>query len=225
MCIIMEKTDKLIIVGDSAFAEIAYEYFTHDSNYNVIAFSVEKAYLKKKELFGLPIVPFEKIESIYNVEEHKIFVAITYRGMNRLRTRLYQEAKTKGFSIASYVSSNAFVWHNVTIGENCFIFEDNVIQPFVSIGNNVIIWSGNHIGHHSTVSDNCFIASHLVISGYVLVHENCFLGVNATISNNLTIAKDSLVGAGALIVRDTEEGKTYFGPRASVAKKKSLEYL
>ena len=33
----MEKKHKLIIVGDSAFAEIAYEYFTHDSEYEVVA--------------------------------------------------------------------------------------------------------------------------------------------------------------------------------------------
>lgn len=92
--------------------------------------------------------------------------------MNRVRTRLYREAKAKEFSIASYVSSKAFVWRNVEIGENCCIFEDNVIQPFVNIGNNVIIWSGNHVGHHSVIKDRCFIASYVVISGFVDAYES-----------------------------------------------------
>lgn len=145
--------------------------------------------------------------------------------MNRVRTRLYSEAKAKGFSIASYVSSKAYVWRNVEIGENCFIFEDNVIQPFVKIGNNVIIWSGNHVGHHSVIKDHCFIASHVVISGFVEIGEYCFLGVNATIANNLKIAKNCLIGASAIILRDTEEGKVYGSKMSEPKKYTSFEYF
>ena len=39
----MERSKKIIIVGTSAFAEIAYEYFQYDSEYEVVAFSVEQA--------------------------------------------------------------------------------------------------------------------------------------------------------------------------------------
>ena len=52
------------------------------------------------------------------------------------------------------------------MGDNCFIFEDNTVQPFVTLGNNLVLWSGNHIGHHSTLRDHCFISSHVVISGF-----------------------------------------------------------
>ena len=50
-------------------------------------------------------------------------------------------------------------------GDNCFILEDNTVQPFVTIGNNVTLWSGNHIGHDSVIEDDCFISSHVVVSG------------------------------------------------------------
>ena len=207
----MPKESKIIIVGEGPFAEIAYEYFTHDTSYEVVAFSAEKDYIKKSTLFNKPVVEFEKIERSYPPEKYKIFVAITYGQLNRLRTRLYKNSKKKGYQVVSYVSSRAFVWKNVEIGENCFIFEDNTIQPFVKIGNNVIFWSGNHIGHHSVIKDNCFISSHVVISGFCEVGENCFFGVNCTLGNNLKIAKDCVIGAGALILKDTEEGKSYRG--------------
>ncbi|MBA7497333.1 UDP-3-O-(3-hydroxymyristoyl)glucosamine N-acyltransferase [subsurface metagenome] len=203
------KKEKLIIVGDSAFAQIAYEYFTHDSPYKVVAFSVEKDFLKKKELFGLPIIPFEELENLYDPSKYKVFIAIIYTQLNRLRTRLYKETKNKGFSLVSYVSSKAFVWRNVEIGENCFIFEDNTIQPFVKIGNNVILWSGNHIGHHSIIKDNCFFSSHVVVSGFCEVGKYCFLGVNATIANNIKIAENCFIGASAIILKDTEKDKIY----------------
>lgn len=209
---------KLIIVGDGETAELAYEYFTHDSPHEVVAFSVEREYAKRDNLFSLPVVYFEDIEKSYGVEEFQVFVAISYTRLNRVRARLYREAKQKGYSIASYVSSRAFVWRNVEIGENCFILENNVLQYAVKIGNNVVLWSGNHIGHQTIIRDNAFISSHVVVSGYCEVGENCFLGVNSCIANNVKIAKDCLIGMGAVVNRDSQERKVYVGSPAKPIK-------
>lgn len=200
---------KLVIIGAGETAAIAYEYFTHDSNYAVAGFSVERAYLDATEFYGLPVVPFEELTDAYPPAEYDAFVAVSSTSMNRIRTKLYRAAKEKGYRCASYVSSRAFVWHNAKIGENCFIFEDNTIQPFVTIGNNVVLWSGNHIGHNTVIRDNCFIASQAVVSGYCNIGENCFLGVNSTIINNINVARDCFIGAGALVQKDTEEGRVY----------------
>ena len=156
---VVETKKELIIIGAGAFAEIAYEYFTYDSDYKVVAFSVEKEFMDKTEFHGLPVVPFEELEKQYPAQDFYFFAALIYTQMNRARTRLYEAAKLKGYKPASYISSRAFVWKNAKIGEHCFIFEDNTIQPFVEIGDNVILWSGNHIGHHSVVKKNCFIFS------------------------------------------------------------------
>jgi sugar O-acyltransferase (sialic acid O-acetyltransferase NeuD family) len=202
---------KLVIIGDSAFAEIACEYFTHDSPYEVAGFSVEREYLKRTMLNGLPVVPFEEIEQHFSPDECSFFAAVVYTDGNRLRERLYREAKAKGFAAASYVSSHAFVWRNCEIGEHCFIFENNVVQPFVRLGDNVVLWSGNHIGHHSRVDDHCFVASHVVVSGFCEIGSSCFLGVNATVANNVRIARNAVVGAGALVMSDVDEGRTVVG--------------
>jgi len=218
-----EKQNKLIIIGEGETANIAYEYFTFDSNYEVVAFSVEKKYLKRNELYGLPVVPFEELEKIYNPDHHKVFVAISYIQLNRIRTRLYREAKRKGFELASYVSSKAFVWRNVEIGENCFIFENNVIQYSVKIGNNVILWSGNHIGHQTVIKDNVYVASHVVVSGFCEIGENSFLGVNCCLNDKIKIAADCVIGSGAVLIRDTDQYGVYVGNPAMKSKKSSFE--
>lgn len=205
----MIKNKNLIIVGDSAFSQIAYEYFQYDSEYDVIAFSVERDYLSKDEMFGLPVVSFEELQNFYNPSTHEVFVATTYTKLNRLRTRLASEVKAMGYRLASYISPHAFVWKNVQIGEHCFIFENNTLQPFVKICNNVILWSGNHIGHHSIIRNNCFISSHVVISGYCDIGENCFIGVNATLSNNVILSKDNWIGPNVLITKSTVPGALY----------------
>ena len=219
------KSKKLIILGDSAFAEVAYECFTHDSEYEVVGFAVEAAYIKKDELFGLPIIPFEQIEDHFNPGAVEFYAALVYSELNRLRTRLYQMAKTKGYRPASYISSRAFVWHNVELGEHCFIFEDNTVQPFVKVGNNVVIWSGNHIGHHSIVQDNCFIASHAVVSGFCDIGRNTFIGVNATLANNVSIGEDNWIGIGVTIVRSTESNQLFKGVQPEHAKISALRFF
>ena len=214
---------KLVLVGDSLFAEIAYEYFTHDSPYDVVAFAVERDYRKRDELFGLPVVDFESLAERYPPGDHSVHVALVYTQLNRLRTRLVAAARELGYPLASYVSSKAFVWRNVELGEHCFIFENNVVQPFVRLGDNVVLWSGNHIGHHSRIRDNVFVSSHVVVSGSVDVGENSFLGVNSTLVNDITIGRDTWLGPQVTITRDTPPGSVYRPARSELRDKSSYE--
>lgn len=207
----IEKTKKLIVVGDSAFAQIAFEYFTVDTQYEVVAFAVEREYLTRTELFELPVVAFEDLPVLYPPGAYSFFAALVYTDGNRLRARLFRAAKQMGYLPASYVSPRAFVWRNVELGEHVFVFEDNVIQPFVRIGDNVVLWSGNHVGHHSSIGSDTFLSSHVVISGFVNVGEAAFLGVNSTIVNNVDIGDRCTLGAGALVLRDVPDGATVIG--------------
>jgi sugar O-acyltransferase (sialic acid O-acetyltransferase NeuD family) len=221
----MKTGSKLVIIGDGEFARIAHEYFTHDSPHTVVGFAVERDFLKSREYLDLPVVPFEELENHFSPAEHKAFVAITYTQLNRVRTRLYRGVKARGFEVVSYVSSRAFVWHNVKLGENVFVFENNVIQHFAEIGNNVILWSGNHIGHRTVIEDHCYLTSHVVVSGYCRIQESSFVGVNATIADRVTVARDCFIGAGCVIGRDTQPGKIYQAPAPQIAKVGSLRFM
>lgn len=218
---------KLIIVGTGDFGEIADEYFAFTSEYAVVAFSVETRYLalEPQTFRELPIVAFEDVQDIYPPEDgYEVFVAISFSELNRLRTRLYQEAKAKGYKMASFVSPWAFVWDNVEMGEHCFIFEDNRIQPFCRIGDNVVMWSGNHIGHHTIIGNNCFISSEAVISGGCEIGDNSFIGVNATIQHGIKIGRDCIIGASALVKRDVPANTVMAGHPARLLAKRALDF-
>ena len=211
----------LVLIGAGELALIACEYFEHDSDYDVAGFSVEGQYLTQATLAGRPVVPYESLESFYPPSEFEAFVAIPASQLNRLRTRFYLDARARGYRLATYVSSRAFVWRNAEIGENSFIFENNVIQPFVRIGNNCILWSGNHVGHRTVIRDHVFVASHAVISGFCDIGESSFIGVNTTFNDHVKIAADNVIGSGALIHRDTEPGKVYVGSPAKAVPDRS----
>lgn len=208
---------KLVIVGDGEFAEIAYEYFTHDSPHDVVAFAVERDYLTKSELFGLPVMSIDELPAAHPPADHLVFVAVTHTQLNRVRTRLVGQMRAMGYACATYVSSRAFVWHNVEVGANCFIFEGNVLQHHVKVGDNVILWSGNHIGHRAKVDDNCFFSSHVVVSGYARIGASCFMGVNSTIGDKVTIGADVVVGAGAVVLKDVADRQIMRGNPAVAA--------
>lgn len=199
---------KVVLFGIGQIAEVAHFYLMNDSEHEVVAFTVDKEYMKEDMFKGLPVVPFEEIEKIYPPDKYKMSIPISYKKMNKIRAEKYYEAKKKGYTFITYISSKA-TYYGTPVGENCFIFENNVIQPFTQIGNNVILWSGNHIGHHAQIGDHCFIASHVVVSGAVKVGEYSFLGVNSTIRDSVVIEKENLIGAGALILKDTEEKEVF----------------
>ncbi len=199
----------LIIFGTTEAAEIANYYFTKDSDYQVAAFTVDTDYMDSDIFCGLQVVPFEEVTKQYSPQKHDMFVALGYSSLNQIRKEKYLSAKSLGYNFANYVSSKATVHSNFTFGENCFILEDNTIQPFVRIGNNVTLWSGNHIGHHSVIHDHCFISSHVVISGGCEIGEACFIGVNATLRDHIKIGEKCVIGAGSLLLRDAEPEGVY----------------
>ena len=201
----------LVIFGSGDIAQLAHYYFSTDSNFKVVAFTVDANYIKEPEYCGLPVVAFGDVAKKYPPDSYDFFVALSYSKLNTVRKEKFLAAKEMGYKLVSFISSRATVLNEGRIGENCFIFEDNTIQPFVTIGNNVTLWSGNHIGHHSVIHDHTFVASHVVISGGVEIGEQCFVGVNATLRDHIKVGDRCVVGAGALLLADAAPEGVYIG--------------
>ena len=193
---------RLVIFGIEDYSKLVYEYFTRDEIYEVAAFTVDRKYIKRNVVNGLPVIDFEEIETCYPPDTHEFHAAVVYGNMNRDRAGIIARAEEKGYKTASYISPCAFVAPTVKIGKHCFIFENNVIQDFTEIGDNCILWSGNHIGHESKIEDNVFISSHVVVSGHCAIGSNCFLGVNSALANGTTVGKESWVSHGSVLSGD-----------------------
>jgi len=216
------RKEKLIIFGCGDIGKLAHFYFTKDSPYQVEAFVVDARFLPSEKFFcGRPVLALEEVSSAFPPIENKMFIALSYSKMNRLREAKYYEVKSMGYQLASYVSSKCSYLSEEPPGDNAFILEDNTVQPFVKIGANVTLWSGNHIGHDSTIDDHTFISSHVVVSGNCRIGKRCFLGVNSTLRNSLTIADESLIGAGVAIMKNTSVGDVYLPPKPFLWDKKS----
>lgn len=225
-------TKQLVIFGTGEIASLAHFYFKHDSEYVVRGFTADDEYIESDTFDGLPLVPFSRVQDSFPGAEFEMHVALSYRRLNRIRRAKYEAAKDAGYTLASYVCSRSAYWPDLSLGDNCFILENQTIQPTVKIGSNVMIWSGNHLGHGCTIRDHTYISSHVVISGHSVIGAGCFLGVNATVRDFVTVGEETFVAMGALITRDVAPGSvvvaasgTTFAPESEQAKKLKLKYF
>ena len=206
----------LIIFGNAEIAELAYFYFTNDSDYEIVAFTVDDEFVDNDTFLDLPLIPFSEIANKFPPDENNMHVALSYSKLNQLRQEKYQQAKDSGYKLASYICSKSVAWDDLVTGDNCFILENQTIQPTVKIGNNVMLWSGNHIGHGTVIGDHTYVASHVVISGNCDIGKRCFLGVNSTIKDFTKVGDDCFIAMDASIVGDLESGSVALGALGTV---------
>ena len=199
---------KIIIFGTGELAQRIF-YYLRDSEDKVVAFSANESNIDSNELLGLPVVAFENIEEKYSPEEFSMFIALAYSDMNKKRAKFFDEAKSKGYELYSYVHPSTKIWDEFEMGENCFILAENIIQPFVKIGDNVLIGCNNLISHNTVIENNCFLTSNITLGGHITVGSNSFIGLSATINQRIKIGKECIIGAGTLITKDVNDKEVY----------------
>jgi sugar O-acyltransferase (sialic acid O-acetyltransferase NeuD family) len=207
---------KVVLFGSEKMAQLCHFFLTHDSAYEVVAFTIDGRYIKSNALWGLPLVAFEDIQHSYPPDDYAMFIAVGYQKLNTLRADRYREAREKGYEMITYVSSKCNLWGEVTIGDNCFISENTVMNPWAVIGNNVIIRNTVFIGHDASIGDHCWISNHSSINGHVTIEPYCFIGSNTTVRDKVTIRKECLIGAGSVILSDTQEKEVYISKPAEL---------
>lgn len=200
---------KIIIFGNSPAAIQSHYDFTTDSDYEVVAFTVDQHDIREIEILGLPVVPFEQVENLYPPGDFSMFIAIYFNRVNQVRTKRFGQAKAKGYTLASYVSTKAIVWPDLVIGENCMICDGANVRPFTKLGENTFVMSSAVIGHDAVVGANCYLAIHAVVLAGAKVEDCCVIGANSTILNGITVARECVISAGAVINKNTQEKGVY----------------
>ncbi len=206
----------LIIFGTAEMASLAKFYFSHDTSHKVAAFTVDDNFVKENHFEGLPVIPFSEVKEKFPAAQYNMHVALSYMKLNALRAEKYNQAKAAGYTLANYVCTKSTTWPDLSLGDNCFILEDQTIQPGVKIGNNVMLWSGNHIGHGTHIADHTYIASHCVISGHCKIGQRCFIGVNATLKDFITVGDDVFITMDASITKNLADGAVALGAGGTI---------
>lgn len=203
---------QVVIFGVGKTADVLHAYILDDPKLTIAGFTCDRAFMTASEFRGLPVVPFEDVETTFPPEQFSILVAIGYHDLNRVRAERCRGAQQKGYRLISWVSPRAYVSATCKIGANCVVLEGATLQPHARLGDDVFVWNGAVVGHHAAIGDHCWLPSNCTISSTVSVEPFCFLGVNAAIGHGVTIGARSIIGAGAVITRSTAPDGVYAVP-------------
>ena len=188
----------IVLFGAGRIAEVAKAYIDLHGADRIVGFTVDRDYCKAETFAGLPLAPWDMLESRFPPAEVKLLGPLSYQRLNDLRMERHLEGKARGYAFTSFVHPHSHIY-TTDIGENCFILENNVIQPFARIGDGVMIWSGSHVGHHTTVGSYTFISSQVGLGSGVTIGERCFLAGKAGVDSGGQIGQACFVGLGALV--------------------------
>jgi sugar O-acyltransferase (sialic acid O-acetyltransferase NeuD family) len=191
----------IVVFGAGQLAEVAKAYIDADGPDQIVGFTVDSDYCYSDTFQGLPLVAWERLETRFPPTSVKLLGPLSYQRFNDFRRERHIEGKKRGYTFASFIHPASHVYAT-EIGENCFILENNVIQPYVRIGVGVMIWSGNHIGHHAVIGDYCFLASQVGLGGGVRLGERCFLAGKVGIESGLEVGDRCFLGTGAIVNRN-----------------------
>ena len=200
-----------MLFGAGPFASLAWYVLTHDSGRRVAGFTVDRAYLDAHEVCGLPVQAFEELEARFPPDQVDVLLSLGPLAGNRLRLERYQALKARGYGFATYVSSRALTWPDLSVGEGSMIYEGTVVQPFARVGANTMVRSSVHLSHHVRIGDHAFIGAGACFGGLAVADDRCFVGLNATIRDGVRLAEGCVVGAGAVVVADTKPNGLYVG--------------
>jgi sugar O-acyltransferase (sialic acid O-acetyltransferase NeuD family) len=208
--------ERVVLYGNGPVAKSAYFGLKSDSPYEVVAFTVDRAFIESSTLLDLPLIPFDEIQVSFPTNEYKMMIAVGYVQGNKVRAEKFHQAKSMGYQMIRHISSTAIIAPDVVVGENSMVGENCIISNLVRIGDNVRIGAGCFNGHDTMIGDHCFLSNCAVVGGSTSIEPYCFIGLNATVRNKITIAKHCVIGAGAVILQNTKEKQVYLARPAEL---------
>lgn len=192
---------KLLLFGAGKIADVMSDYFLRDSDYEIVAYTCEAGFAHGDSYRSLPLLPFDEATRLFPPAQHELHIAVGYHELNRVRQRLFDAARSRGYRLASYISSHSWPGPDAVVGENCFVADGVSLEAGARIGDNVALWSNVVVGHHAQVGDHCWIAAGTAIGGGTIIGDRCFVALNATIGNEVVVGADSILGARTLLTK------------------------
>lgn len=143
------------------------------------------------------------------------------------------DVQSKNIGEGTIIWQFCVVLKNATIGKNCNINCQVLIENDAIIGDHVTIKPGVQIWDGITLEDNVFIGPNATFTNDLfpksknkefkliktLVKKGASIGANATILAGVTIGENALVGAGSVVTKNIPDNEIWVGNPAKFLKK------
>lgn len=206
---------KVIIYGAGAYGKLFFCEAEHYGAIDIAGFTVDESYMRSEREFGMPVVPFESVESIYPPDQFDMIVLCGYTVM-RNRRAMYNRAKEKGYKLINYISPKAMLETDIQMGDNNIIMANAIVGYDCVLGNDNVIRQNVYLGHESTIGNHSIISTSCTLGGRSTIEDLVFFGIGVTARGYVTYGKESLIGVGSNVIKNVEPYATVCGNPAKV---------
>lgn len=215
---------EIVVAGNSSAAALLNEYLEHDRRYRIVAFTVDREYIREKSFLNHPVLSPEEIATEYPSSSFSVLLGIGYSNLNRTREQLFSRLKEYGYTLETYIHPDAKIYSS-NIGEGSIVLANAFIDVHACIGENTVVWGNSSICHHAKIGSNCWLATGSIVSADAEIDDNSFVGVGATVVNKVHVGKYNIIGAGAFIAKNTQDYGVYINRQTEKFRLSAEEYL
>lgn len=208
-----------VIYGDTPFAEEIFNIISFERRDCVVAFTNDRAFMTRKAIKGLSVIPFDELNEALKMP-FEILLAYGYTKMNHLREKVYNECKSAGMKVGTYISTNALCYFE-GVGEGSMVWPNVYIGPGASIGRCNIIQASCTLAHDNIIGDFNYLAPGVVLGGRVSIANYCFLGLNSTVKGDVCLQNETLLGCGCNMIHNSLIEGCYYGNPGRLSDKQS----
>lgn len=171
---------KILLVGAGGFGRVVSELARQKYDCAFVDDEVEIG----TEICGLKVVGHTlNLQELFT-EYKQLVITI---GNNVVRERIYETAKSTGYSFPNLISPSAYVSPYAKLGWGCILLNNAVVQNGSSVGNGVLFNPGVEIHQDCSVGDYNLIYTNSVVRTYAKVGKCVRIGSNVTICNNAVV--------------------------------------
>lgn len=211
---------RLLVFGTGDFADVVSYVLETELGRRIEAYTIHEKYIETPYYRDKPLVPFEKIKTLYQPGEFDVVLGMIGKHMFEQRAEIFEQIRQMGYRIPNVVDPSARVdakW----IGEGNIILAHTTIEAHCQIGRGNIIWQNVVLPHHNKIGNFNNLAPSVSFSGYSRIGSHCFIGNNACLKNRVSLSDYVFVGAGAYIAQSINSKKVIVPNRSYELKNKT----
>lgn len=213
-----EARKKLVIIGSGSQGRMIRNVIeNYDLGYCVWGFLDEQY----ESLFlegGVERGPISLAPSLYQDENISFIIAI---GDPENKFEMAQSLGFQEERYATIIHPYAYVDPSTDVGYGVYVSANATVMHQGTIGNHTFILAGATLEYETRVADCVLIAANTTISGNVAIQNQVFVGAGSVITQGRNIGSHTIIGASATVLKDVPDHSIAIGTPAVVKVKSS----
>lgn len=189
---------KLILLGGGGHCVSCIDVIEQGNNFEIAGIVDE--YVNGEMLLGYPVLGSDADLEVLRLSYDYALVTVGQIKSPSIRARLFEYARSLGYTLPTVISPRAYVSRHASLGEGTVIMHDALVNSCVTIGHNCIINTKSLVEHDAVIEDNCHISTGAIINGGAIVRQGTFVGSNAVTRGTVETNERDFIKAGSLFM-------------------------